>query len=195
MPDRMADRSVGTPTERVEHVQAVIAESIGDRRFRPNLILHETEAWVFAAADELGELRAKPDLAARLHEDCAEAGGPELVNSTRERAPSKRLLTYLPDYGKLIDGPLVICERGLSKLRADCPHLDAWLRGLERRLFAQLAFGAGFRYREAGWVTQFWAGVDVFDTAGNVLPFVSRIKDQTTEIVVFGHLACLITVT
>jgi Domain of unknown function (DUF4276) len=87
---------------------------------------------VFAAADELGELRDKPGLAARLHEDCAEAGGPELVNSTRERAPSKRLLTYLPDYGKLVDGPLAICELGLTKLRADCPHLDAWLRGLER---------------------------------------------------------------
>jgi len=127
----MVDRPVSDPTVQVTHIQAAMAECIGDRRFRPNLILHETEAWVFAAADALGELRDKPDLAVRLHEDCAEAGGPELVNSTRERAPSKRLLAYLPDYGKLVDGPLAICELGLTKLRAECPHLDAWLRELE----------------------------------------------------------------
>ena len=43
----------------------------------------------------------------------------------------QRLLAYLSDYGKLVDGPLAICELGLTKLRAECPHLDAWLRGLE----------------------------------------------------------------
>lgn len=127
----MADRPAGTATKQVEHVQAALAEKIGDRRFRPNLVLHETEAWVFAAADELGELRGVAELTARLRADCAEAGGPELVNSTRERAPSKRLLAYLPDYAKLNDGPLAICELGLPKLRAACPHMDGWLSGLE----------------------------------------------------------------
>jgi len=128
----MADRPAGTPGERVEHVQAAMAEKIGDHRFRPNLVLHETETWVFAAADELGELRGIPELTARLSADCAEAGGPELVNSTRERAPSKRLLAYLPDYGKLLDGPLAVSALGLPKLRAVCSHLDGWLHGLER---------------------------------------------------------------
>jgi hypothetical protein len=128
----MADRPASGAVKRVEHVEAAMAELIGDRRFRPNLVLHETEAWVFAAAAELGELRDNPDLVVRLRADCAEAGGPELVNSTRERAPSKRLLTYLANYGKLIDGPLAICELGLAELRAVCPHLDAWLLELER---------------------------------------------------------------
>ena len=128
----MADRPAGSPMAQVDHVLAAVAAKIGDHRFRPNLVLHETEAWVFAAADELGELRGDPELAVRLHADCAEAGGPELVNSTRERAPSKRLLSYLPDYGKLIDGPLAICELGLPGLRAACPRLDGWLSGLER---------------------------------------------------------------
>ena len=127
----MADRPAGAPAKQVEHVQTAMAGRIGDHRFRPNLVLHETEAWVFAAAGELGELRGVPELAARLRADCAEAGGPELVNSTRERAPSKRLFAYLPDYAKLNDGPLAICELGLPKLRAACPHLDGWLRGLE----------------------------------------------------------------
>lgn len=127
----MVDRPGGTPTEQVEHVQAAMAEKIGDRRFRPNLVLHETEAWVFAAADELGELRGNPELTDLLRRDCVEAGGPELVNSCRDRAPSKRLLSYLPDYGKLLDGPLAICELGLPGLRAGCPHLDGWLTGLE----------------------------------------------------------------
>lgn len=128
----MADRPAGTPVAQVDHVEAALARTIGDHRFRPNLVLHETETWVFAAAEELGELRDNSELAARLRADCVEAGGPEQVNSTRERAPSKRLLAYLPDYGKLIDGPLAVCELGLPALRAVCPRLNRWLTGLER---------------------------------------------------------------
>ncbi|GAA3459680.1 hypothetical protein GCM10018963_16930 [Saccharothrix longispora] len=126
----MADRPPGDVYRRVEHVERCLAEVVGDRRFRPNLVLHESEAWVFAAADELGLLLG-PELAERLKRDVAAAGGPELVNDGPATAPSKRLLAYCPTYLKTSDGPIAVEELGVARLRAVCPHLDAWLRTFE----------------------------------------------------------------
>jgi hypothetical protein len=126
----MQDRPVGDPYARVAHVEAEFAAEIGDRRFRPHLVLHELEAWVFAAADELGMLHG-PEIAKQLRADEKLAGGPELVNDDPATAPSKRILRYCAGYAKTSDGPMAIEELGLSRLRARCPHLDAWLCSLE----------------------------------------------------------------
>ncbi|HEY3748029.1 MAG TPA: DUF4276 family protein, partial [Pseudonocardiaceae bacterium] len=100
-----------------------MSTAIGDRRFVPHLTLHELEAWVFAAADQLGEWLGNPELAAQLKSDSAAAGGPESVNGDPETAPSKRLCRYQRGYLKLEDGPAAIIELGVPKLRAKCPHL------------------------------------------------------------------------
>lgn len=126
----MATRPAGDAYARVEHGERCLAQAVGDRRFRPNLVLHELEAWVFAAADELALLHG-PDLANRLKRDVAIAGGPELVDDGPTTAPSKRLLDYCPTYLKTSDGPAAVEELGLARLRAACPHLDAWLRTFE----------------------------------------------------------------
>ncbi|QFZ16790.1 DUF4276 family protein [Saccharothrix syringae] len=126
----MDDRPPGDAYRRVDHVERRLAEAVGDRRFRPHLVLHEVEAWVFAAAEELGLLLGD-DLASLLRRDVAVAGGPELVNDGPATAPSKRLLAYCPTYLKTSDGPLAIQELGVGGLRARCPHLDAWLRSFE----------------------------------------------------------------
>jgi hypothetical protein len=126
----MDSRPSGDPYVRVKHVESALVEAIGDRRFRPHLVLHELEAWVFAAAEQLGWILGA-DLASRLREDVAAAGGPELVNDSPATAPSKRLLSYCPTYAKTMDGPLALTELGLAELRAQCPHLDEWLRSLK----------------------------------------------------------------
>lgn len=126
----MANRPPGDAYERVAHVEHCLAEAVGDRRFRPNLVVHELEAWVFAAAEELGEFFG-PELADRLRGDVSIAGGPELVNDGPATAPSKRLLDYCPGYVKTVDGPLAIQDLGLARLREQCPHLDGWLRAFE----------------------------------------------------------------
>lgn len=126
----MVDRPSGDVYERAGHVERCLADAIGDRRFRPNLVVHELEAWVFAAADELGQFLG-PELAERLRADVSAAGGPELVNDGPATAPSKRLLGYCPTYVKTLDGPLAIQALGLARLRAVCPRLDAWLGTFE----------------------------------------------------------------
>ena len=119
------------PKDAVEYVERALAEAIADRRFVPHLTLHEIEAWVFAAAAELGTLYGDDELTSALRRCAAEAGGPELVNDGPETAPSKRLAKLWPGYVKTIDGPLALAELGLSALRTQCPHFDAWLKRLE----------------------------------------------------------------
>lgn len=74
--------------------------TVGDPRFVPLLVLHETEAWVFAAASQLADWRGWPDLADLLQRDVEKAGGPELVNDGADTAPSKRLARHCKDYVK-----------------------------------------------------------------------------------------------
>ncbi|GAA2414326.1 DUF4276 family protein [Streptomyces glaucosporus] len=121
----------GDAYARVAHVEKAMAESIGDTRFLPFLVLHETEAWVLAAARELAELVESPRLADTLEKQIKAAGGPELVNDGPRTAPSKRILKAYPGYHKVVDGPDAIELLGLDALRAVCPHLDAWLGRLE----------------------------------------------------------------
>ncbi|MFB9932239.1 DUF4276 family protein [Amycolatopsis halotolerans] len=129
----VSDLPAGPAGRQVEHVEREIAAAVPDRRFLPHLVLHELESWVFAAAEQLSELRGEPHLAEQLRADCDAAGGPELVNGGAKTAPSKRLLRYCAGYQKVIEGPLAIAELGVAGLKSRCPHFDAWLSKLEEQ--------------------------------------------------------------
>lgn len=127
----LSDAPAGDAYARVGHVEEAMARLIDDPRFLPFLALHETEAWVLAAANELAELIESPRVADVLRSHVTAAGGPELVNDGPDTAPSKRILRAHPAYRKVVDGPDAIELLGLNALRNACPHLDAWLKGLE----------------------------------------------------------------
>lgn len=128
-----ADMPAGDAYTRVRHLEAAMARAIGDRRFLPFLVLHETEAWVLAAAEQLSEMLGLPKIVDELYPQVGKCGGPELVNDGPETAPSKRILRAYPAYRKVNDGPDAIELLGLQDLRTTCPHLDQWLRALEGR--------------------------------------------------------------
>lgn len=127
----LADAPAGDAYARALHVEDAMTRAVADRRFLSFLVLHETEAWVLAAASELSELVASPRLADVLQAHVTAAGGPELVNDGPDTAPSKRILRAYPGYRKVVDGPDAVELLGLDALRAACPHLDAWLKRLE----------------------------------------------------------------
>lgn len=133
----MSTRPNGAALKRVAHVEDSLLVAIGDDRFVPHLVLHETESWVFAAPKQLAELAGKPAVGEYLYREAARAGGPELgpelVNDGPSTAPSKRIQAQWPSYSKTSDGPLAIADLGLTALRGQCPHLDRWLRRLEQR--------------------------------------------------------------
>jgi hypothetical protein len=126
----MADRPATTARAKVEHVERRIAEHIGHPRFVPYLALHETEAWVFAAAEQLAYWTEDTALGQKVQGIAAALGGPEEVNESPETAPSKRLLKLCPAYNKTFHGPAAVTDLGLAELRAACPHFDSWIRKL-----------------------------------------------------------------
>jgi len=130
----MADRPHGSPHGRVTHVESALGNAIGDVRFLPHLVLHETEAWVLADCDRLGEVMGDPDPAAGLGRVVRLESSPELVNDGIDTAPSKRIKKAYPQYEKTLHGPLVIADAGIDTIRSTCPHTNDWLAGLEARL-------------------------------------------------------------
>ncbi len=76
---------------------------INHSSFLPHLVLHETEAWVFAAARPLAELAGDRAIEADLAAIADQAGGPELVNDGPDTAPSKRLRQRMPAYRKTLE--------------------------------------------------------------------------------------------
>jgi Domain of unknown function (DUF4276) len=130
----MTDHPRGSPYARVQHVEQAISDAINDKRFLPNLALHELEAWVLADCTRLGQIMGDSAGAEDLSRIVQAESGPELINDEPETAPSKRILDVYPRYRKTIDGPLVIADAGLPLIRKSCPHADKWLTNIEARL-------------------------------------------------------------
>jgi hypothetical protein len=130
----MTDRPHGSPYDRVRHIESALAKAVDDKRFLPNLALHEIEAWVLADCGRLGELMGDGVPAAELERIVRLASGPELVDDGVDTAPSKRIMNAYQQYAKTIDGPLVIADTGLDSIRHSCPHANDWLREIEARL-------------------------------------------------------------
>ncbi len=120
------------PRAKVEHVEQSIGTHMGSPpNFRPYLQLHEFEALVFCAPDQLAAKAGQADLAERLADIKDSCGGPELIDDGPTTAPSKRLTKIWRDFNKTLDGPSVVRDVGLASVRGECPHLDDWISWLE----------------------------------------------------------------
>jgi hypothetical protein len=126
----MADRPLGSPYVRVEHVEKALADAVGSERFLPHLVLHEIEAWVLADCSRLAHLLGNSSETTRLARVVAAGPGPEMVDDGVETAPSKRIVNIYPKYAKTFDGPLVIADIGLDEIRRQCPHANRWLSAI-----------------------------------------------------------------
>ena len=122
------------PIKRVESLEKGFADDIIDPRFIPYIQLHEYEAYLFS----------DPTCFESFYDNCSDqvailktiADGyetPELINDSRETAPSKRIIAQFPDYkrAKSTYGPLLAESIGLEVIRSKCPHFNLWLSRLE----------------------------------------------------------------
>jgi uncharacterized protein DUF4276 len=130
-----AERLRHTPEERVAFLEQAFAEDIGDRRFVPYVQLHEYEAYLFSDPTwfEFFYDRHQSQIAA-LKAIADRHATPELIDDGPQSAPSKRIISVLPDYegAKSAVGPQVAELIGLDLIRNKCPHFAAWLSRLER---------------------------------------------------------------
>ena len=88
------------------------------------LLFSETEAFdrLYGDSRKYGQMLA--NVRSKFHT-------PEDINDNLQTAASKRIVSVIPRYKKVIDGPLVAMETGLSTIRCECPCFNAWVLRLE----------------------------------------------------------------
>lgn len=126
------------PYSRIASLEAAFAKEINDVRFIPYIQLHEFEALLFCGIEYLEKYY--PGCSKRceqLRKDLSKAGNPELINSSPETAPSKRIIRAIEgdkkkyyNYNKPATGKDVTKNIGIEQLRAECRHFNEWIEKL-----------------------------------------------------------------
>lgn len=114
-----------------DRLEAAIAVTVANPRFRPYLQRHEFEAFLFIEPETTA--RAIPDLglAAAITAHRKGFQTVEDINNNPHTAPSKRLRAAVGSYSKTLLGPIVTQRLGIEKLRAAAPRFSAWVGWLE----------------------------------------------------------------
>jgi hypothetical protein len=125
--------------QRVERLETELADDVGRRlsglrvasRFIPYIQLHEFEALLFSDVTAFAE--AFPSQQAVIPELVAIRNrfrSPEDIDDGPDTCPSKRILDIARTYQKSVAGPLITQRIGLTRIRRECAHFDAWVTRL-----------------------------------------------------------------
>jgi hypothetical protein len=122
----------GAPIERVKHIENAMARHFDSPpNFLPFLALHEFEAWLFSSTIELPRVLLESHKEKDFHAIRAAFATPEEINERPDFAPSKRIVKMFPAYRKALHGPIAASRIGLDRIRAECPHFNAWMTKLD----------------------------------------------------------------
>jgi len=127
-------RNAANPEPFVNALENAFVEDIGCENFLPYLQLHEYETLLFSEPDAFAIAFENCGRAvSKLNEIAASFPTVEHINDGRESAPSKRIISAIPEYGgrKTSAGPDIAEYIGIQIIRSKCPHFHAWLVALE----------------------------------------------------------------
>lgn len=136
-PEYDAARSEASHTAKAEKllsttktkVVELFAEQDAARRFIPYVSMHEFEALLFSAPDVLAShLGTTTENIEVVITSCGE---PEKINDSPQTAPSKRLKSLNPRYGKTSTGIAIAKAISIDVMREKCPLFNAWLSNIE----------------------------------------------------------------
>ena len=133
-PGYATPEAIPDPRARAVAVQEAMLDDIGGWRLLPYIQVHEFEALVLADPEQLASQHLEDKAGVkRLVEMAAGFESPELINGGAETAPSKRIIQAIPTYKrkKKSSGSIAAKKIGIPKLRAKCPHFNAWVEQLE----------------------------------------------------------------
>ena len=121
------------PLEKVRILEEALAEDISDCRFIPHLQLHEFEALLLSEPQALNAQFDDTEAIRRLASMAAQFESPEHIDDGVETAPSKRIISEIPGFGRLkaSAGPIVARRIGLPTMRRRCRHFGEWISKLE----------------------------------------------------------------
>lgn len=119
--------------DKARAIETRLAEEMPNPHWLPYVQLHELEALLFVDLDSLTETLAASNVeeSIRKLKSTVEGLSPEEINEDKNSAPSKRILRYVPAYAKGEAAADALARIGLPRLRAVCPHFDAWVSRLE----------------------------------------------------------------
>ena len=126
---------IADPYEKVRAIEDAFGTDINDWRFIPYIQLHEFEALILSAPEQLSaRFRNRDDGIRRLAALSAQFESPEHIDDGVDTAPSKRIIREIPEYDgrKASDGPIVAANIGLPTLRQKCAHFGEWIDRLEQ---------------------------------------------------------------
>lgn len=121
------------PYVRVQIIEQALGDDIHCYRFIPYIELHEFETLVLCNIPKVSQ--TYPNAQKQLEELDVnwrkETGGNvELVNSSRETAPSKRLIKAVErhyNYDKKLMAVVATKDIGIDALRTQCSHFNQWI--------------------------------------------------------------------
>jgi hypothetical protein len=119
--------------KRVEHVESEIYKDIGCENFIPNLMLHEFESIIFVNLEPLSQLY--PQYAREIENlktQREEFDTPEHIDLGRDTAPSKRILSAIWEYDKVIGGTITSLDIGMENIIKECRHFSEWIEKLRQ---------------------------------------------------------------
>lgn len=119
------------PYQRIQILEMAMAADIKDHRFIPYIQLHEFEALILAAPQQLEWEYLEHDSQIQKLVAMVDDQNPELINDGSTTAPSKRILAEIPEYDKVTAGVSVVEKIGLQTIRQQCAHFNEWITRLE----------------------------------------------------------------
>lgn len=126
-------QSIQDKYARVEALENAMVEKHGHSRFIPYVQLHEFETLLLVDLDRLKVMY--PDRKTYIDRLKKEIGNTnvELINDSSQTAPSKRIISAVPDHEgqKSTVGPIVVEDIGIHLLKEKCKHFNEWITRLE----------------------------------------------------------------
>lgn len=121
-----------TGHEKIQKLEQCMADFFQANRFIPYIQMHEFETLLFADLNKWGVVFLEnPRALTKLARSLAPFDNIEMINDNDQTAPSKRILSHLPEYNKVLSGNVLAFEIGLAQMRKKCRHFDEWVSKLE----------------------------------------------------------------
>jgi hypothetical protein len=114
-----------------DNLESEMGKRLNPKRFVPFVVMHEFEGLLFSDCAAFSNGIGQPNLEVEFRAIRDQFPTPEDINDSPVTAPSKRVAALVPGYQKPLLGTLAVLEIGLARIRAECPHFNAWLEKLE----------------------------------------------------------------
>jgi hypothetical protein len=111
---------------RIDCLEREIYNDIGHERFLPYIQKHEFEALLFSSNRGFESYFDK-SVAGLTQSVIEQYENPEEINDKPQTAPSKRILSFVPEYNKVLDGNIIALEVGFETMLEKCPRFKSWI--------------------------------------------------------------------